>query len=242
MSLYQMLFGENPFARELKLMLALDEPAPDFPPPQKVLEAAEQWDEEMIQQVVEKAKKACFYPLGRFRDISINAEGDRIELLTRNNEGSGKAWVNEILRSHPCYLRDLEIPGQSEPDYIAMEFKVPETPEDFHYGVVRAEIVETELGMGLSDWIKATIKSFRKRAKEIADLSDNTSVTVKFNNLLKDMNANKRTPFTEHAAKVGKQIIETMLEGPDGVRTIDGPGGGVVVGRFSKGVDTTEEK
>lgn len=240
MSLFNMLFGKNPFAEELLKMFRLEEPMTGFPKPKDLYRIAEQWDEDMLANVAERAKQERFYPVGRFRDFVVREDGKTLELLTRNNRGSGFWWLNDILRSHPCYVQDIPFPGQTEgeEDYIAMEFKIPETREEFAYVldlIEDPELFQKEIGMGVDEWLEPSLASLAKRVKEIADLSDNTSPTVKFERLFKDMNTNADNAQTRHAKEVGEKIFGKLFDEnvPDGMHEIEHVGGGVVVGKFT---------
>lgn len=241
MSLFNMLFGKNPFAEELLKMFRLEEPMTGFPVPKDLYRIAEQWNEEMLANIAERAKQERFYPAGRFRDFVVREDGKTLEFLTRNNRGSGFWWLNDILRSHPCYVRDIPFPGQKEgeEDYVAMEFKVPETAEEFAYvldliGDPKEFLKELELDCSFDEWIEHTLVSLGKRVKEIADLSDNTSPTVKFEQLFKDMETNADNAQTRHAKEVGEKIFSKILDEntPDGMHEVGG-NEGVMIGKFT---------
>ncbi len=85
------------------------------------------------------------WPTGRFRDIYLSAEGDKIILLTRNGGGNRDCWdldncenatspethdhaclvyVNWKLTQHPLYIMDYD--NEYDYTYAHFEFKVPE--------------------------------------------------------------------------------------------------------------------
>lgn len=62
------------------------------------------------------------YPLGRFRYIHINAEADKIYILTRNY-GQEYVHVDEAIAKNPNFIRKF---SDSDPTYTSYEFSVPE--------------------------------------------------------------------------------------------------------------------
>lgn len=89
------------------------------------------------------------WPTGRFRDIHISGEGDKIILFTRNGGGNRECWeyegckgasipaihdpdclvyVNWNLTQHPNYITDYD--DDFDCTYASFEFKVPETLDD----------------------------------------------------------------------------------------------------------------
>lgn len=89
------------------------------------------------------------WPIGRFRDIHISGEGDKVILFTRNGGGNRDCWDNEgctgastpethdpdclvyvnwKLTTHPLYIKDYD--NDFDYTYAHFEFKVPETIDE----------------------------------------------------------------------------------------------------------------
>lgn len=85
------------------------------------------------------------WPTGRFRDIHISGEGDKIILFTRNGGGNRDCWdyegckdastpethdpgclvhVNWELTEHPLYVKDYD--DDFDSTYASFEFEVPQ--------------------------------------------------------------------------------------------------------------------
>jgi len=104
------------------------------------------------------------WPTGRFRDIHISGEGDKIILFTRNGGGNRECWeersvcdeaevgeepcfaftkdmcpprVNEILKTHPRYIKDYD--DDFDCTYASFEFKVPEILDKLLEKILKAQ-------------------------------------------------------------------------------------------------------
>lgn len=142
MSLYNMLFGQNPATPILMAALNLDNQAPENWE-EKFEKICDNWGEPDIstekgQALLKEAKEFGYFPTGRFRDIFYqHEEGQepKIILYTRNG-GGNREWyqyVFELLSQHPLYLQDYDDGFDSTYAYI--EFKAPETVVKFFDGI-----------------------------------------------------------------------------------------------------------
>jgi hypothetical protein len=141
MSLYNMLFGQNPASPILMAALNLDNEAPANWD-QRFDEISDSWGEPDIysekgQALMKEAKEMGYYPTGRFRDIYFqNEEGSepKIVLYTRNG-GGNREWyqyVFELLENHPLYITDYD--DDFDCTYAYIEFKAPESIVKFFEG------------------------------------------------------------------------------------------------------------
>ena len=114
MGMYNLLFGENSKANELKALLGLD---------QVKIEIPDEPDERFVNQCVEDK----IWPTGRYRDIYV-ADG-KIILYTRNGGGNRDDywWVFEILKQHPNYIADYD--DDFDNTYASIEFSIPSTKQ-----------------------------------------------------------------------------------------------------------------
>jgi hypothetical protein len=142
MSLYNMLFGQNPATPILVAALNLDNGSPDNWE-KRFEEICDSWGEPDIhsekgQALMKEAKEIGYYPTGRFRDIYYQHEegsDPKIVLYTRNG-GGNRDWyqyVFELLENHPLYLNDYD--DDFDCTYAYIEFKAPETIVKFFDGV-----------------------------------------------------------------------------------------------------------
>ena len=70
------------------------------------------------------------YDPGRFRDIYLSGEGDKILLYTRNGGGNREDYEDVItkLQSHPLYITDYD--DDFDYTYAYFEFKVPDSLQE----------------------------------------------------------------------------------------------------------------
>lgn len=128
MSLYNMLHGVNQNSKLLLKIIGLDE--------DKGVKFPEEWDcyeqgiTEVGQKYIDECKEKKQYPTGRFRDISLNEDGTKIVLYTRNGGGNRESYeyVFEILESHPNYICDYD--DDFDCTYAYIEFSVPDEWKD----------------------------------------------------------------------------------------------------------------
>jgi len=141
MSLYNMLFGQNPASPILMAALNLDNEAPTNWS-ERFNEICDSWGEPDIygekgQALMKEAKEMGYYPTGRFRDIYFqNEEGSepKIILYTRNG-GGNREWyqyVFDLLEKHPLYIADYD--DDFDCTYAYIEFKAPESIVKFFEG------------------------------------------------------------------------------------------------------------
>lgn len=190
MSLYNMLFGTNPFAGLLKEILELD-----MPNDIKFPESWQPYDEgytEAGKKYVQDCIKNKVYPTGRFRDMHLakDEKGNTIiSLFTRNGGGNRDEYfyIFDILKTHPNYIRDYD--DDFDCTYAYIEFSVPDKHKNF---------VEFLLGLA----------------------KDQTAPMDKFNKLMDNMDKkNMNDPAVKKMMEVGKSIvegIEKMKEGKGG--------------------------
>ena len=142
MSLYNMLFGQNPAAGILTAALQLDGPAPDgFH--DKLQAFDDGWGEYDLSSaeartLLQEAKDAKYFPTGRFRDIFFERDESgkgNIILYTRNGGGNRDAyeWVFTLLEEHPLYLSDWD--DDFDSTYAYIKFSAPKEIEEFFEGV-----------------------------------------------------------------------------------------------------------
>ena len=131
MSLYNALHGVNPVSEILLKALGLEH---------HKLNPTDEW------------------PTGRFRDIHLSAEGDKIILFTRNGGGNRGCWdlddcenatspeahdhnclvyVNWKLTQHPLYITDYD--DEYDFTYAHFEFKVPESLDSALDKILKAQ-------------------------------------------------------------------------------------------------------
>lgn len=130
-----MLFGVNKLAPILLAALQIDtQETPAWPKKAN----GEDWypyDDGMIPEgeaFVKECIEKKIYMSGRFRDIYLEDEGNKIVLYTRNGGGNRESYphVFEILASHPNFIRDYD--DDFDCTYAYYEFSVPEDyREDF---------------------------------------------------------------------------------------------------------------
>jgi hypothetical protein len=147
MSLYNMLFGQNPATPILIAALELDSNQPlDWE--NKFNQASDKWGEfdphcESGKSLMGEAIESKYYPTGRFRDIYFeNQDGSapKIILYTRNGGGNRDYyhWVFELLEKHPLYIQDYD--DDFDCTYAYIEFKAPESIVKFFDGVKTGKI------------------------------------------------------------------------------------------------------
>lgn len=147
MSLYNMLFGQNPAAPILKAALNLDGQSPEnFD--ERFRELSDSWGEidiysEAGRNFIKETQEFGYFPTGRFRDIYFeNEEGKepKIILYTRNGGGNREyyEYVFELLSSHPLYIQDYD--DDFDSTYAYIEFKAPESIIKFFDGVKTGKI------------------------------------------------------------------------------------------------------
>jgi hypothetical protein len=227
-SFYEELFGVNPFASQIKCLMGLDAPpdalVKELPCPNEFYDFVMSENRERIEEFVAIAKKAHFYPTGKFRDICINEEGTKVELLTKNGL-EDYWWVNEILRSHPCFIRDIKMPALEDngkqhhfEDYMAMEFKVPKTLEEFIYSyeihpISNMDEFETVEGATKAEWLERALEESNKFAKELSEISDTSPIHKNFVNLIKKIKAKDlNDPLVKRAIGVTEKIMSKVKE------------------------------
>ncbi len=140
MSMYNMLFGQNPASGLLLQALGLDNQAPEGWN-EKFEKLSDDWGEidlysEEGRKLMAEGKAAGYYPTGRFRDIYFENENDpKIILYTRNGGGNREyyEYVFELLSAHPLYLNDYD--DDFDCTYAYIEFKAPQAVVDFFEGV-----------------------------------------------------------------------------------------------------------
>jgi hypothetical protein len=147
MSLYNMLFGQNPASPILIASLNLDNQAPEGWE-EKYQEICDSWGEPDIhsekgQALMKECKELGYYPTGRFRDIYFEYEEGKepkIVLYTRNG-GGNRDWyqyVFELLSNHPLYIQDYD--DDFDSTYAYIEFKAPENIVKFFEGIKTGKI------------------------------------------------------------------------------------------------------
>ena len=147
MSLYNMLFGQNPAAGILTSALSLDTNKPEDW--DSLFEAAsDKWGEfdpysEKGSELIKKSIEAKYYPTGRFRDIFYQHEegsDPKIVLYTRNGGGNRDyyQWVFDLLSKHPLYIQDYD--DDFDCTYAYIEFKAPIEIINFFSGIKTGRI------------------------------------------------------------------------------------------------------
>jgi hypothetical protein len=78
----------------------------------------------------DKLKIEGEYDPGRFRDIYLSGEGDKITLFTRNGGGNREDYTEVIqkLQSHPLYIKNYD--DDFDPTYAYFEFSVPDSLQE----------------------------------------------------------------------------------------------------------------
>jgi len=163
MSLYNMLFGQNPATPILIAALGLDSNQPlDWE--NKFNRASDKWGEfdpycEAGKSLMDEAIDSKYYPTGRFRDIYFeNQDGStpKIILYTRNGGGNRDyySWVFELLEKHPLYIQDYD--DDFDYTYAYIEFKAPESIVKFFDGVKTGKI------KNVSERFQAEIETMEK--------------------------------------------------------------------------------
>jgi hypothetical protein len=142
MSLYNMLFGQNPATPILMAALNLDNEAP-VNWDQRFNELSDDWGEldlysEGGQALMKEAKEMGYYPTGRFRDIYFeHEEGSepKIILYTRNGGGNREyyQYVFDLLENHPLHICDYD--DDFDSTYAYIEFQAPESIIKFFDGL-----------------------------------------------------------------------------------------------------------
>jgi hypothetical protein len=171
MSLYNMLFGQNPAAPILKAALNLDNEAPEnFN--ERFNEASDSWGEfdpysEKGKELMKEAKSQGYFPTGRFRDIYFqNEEGSepKIILYTRNGGGNRDyyQYIFDLLESHPLYIRDYD--DDFDSTYAYIEFRAPESIIKFFDGIKTGKI------QNVSEKFEAEIQSMQEGKEPNAQL------------------------------------------------------------------------
>jgi len=129
MSLYNLLFGIDKRAPILLAILGIDQKVKNEP-------SEPEWDDYEVEdspevrQYIQTCVKRKIWKSGRFRDIYLNKEGDKIILLTRNGGANRRFYwyVFEILAHHPNYLCDYD--DEFDKTYAYVEFSVPKEAKE----------------------------------------------------------------------------------------------------------------
>lgn len=160
MSLYNMLFGQNPASPILMAALNLDNEAPKNWD-ERFNELSDDWgeldlDTKEAQALMNEAKEIGYYPTGRFRDIFYqHEEGEepKIILYTRNGGGNRDhyQYVFELLENHPLHICDYD--DDFDSTYAYIEFEAPESIIKFFEGVKTGKIAN------VSEKFQAEIKA-----------------------------------------------------------------------------------
>jgi len=171
MSLYNMLFGQNPAAPILMAALNLDNQAPDNWD-ERFNELSDDWGEldiysEAGQALMKEAKEIGYYPTGRFRDIYYEHEEGKepkIILYTRNGGGNRDfyQYVFELLENHPLHITDYD--DDFDCTYAYIEFKAPESIIKFFDGMKTGKLAN------VSEKFKAEIEAMEKGKEPNAQL------------------------------------------------------------------------
>lgn len=98
------------------------------------------------------------WPTGRFRDMHLSGEGDKLILFTRNGGGNRDCWeaeecgdasspefhdpdclvyVNWKLTTHPLYIKDYD--DDFDCTYASFEFRVPESLDHLLDEILKAQ-------------------------------------------------------------------------------------------------------
>lgn len=171
MSLYNMLFGQNPATPILTAALDLDNNAPENWTA-RFDEICDSWGEPDIygekgQALMKEAKEMGYYPTGRFRDIYYeHEEGSepKIILYTRNG-GGNREWyeyVFELLSNHPLYITDYD--DDFDCTYAYIEFKAPKAVVKFFDGMKTGKMAT------ISEKFKAEIEAMEQGKEPNAQL------------------------------------------------------------------------
>lgn len=163
MSLYNMLFGQNPASPILMAALNLDNQAPENWE-ERFNELSDSWGEldlysEGGQTLMKEAKEIGYYPTGRFRDIYFeNEEGKepKIILYTRNGGGNREyyQYVFDLLENHPLHICDYD--DEFDSTYAYIEFQAPESIIKFFEGIKTGKIAN------VSEKFQAEIKAMEE--------------------------------------------------------------------------------
>ena len=183
MSLYNMLFGQNPATPILKAALNLDNTAPEkFD--EKFAAISDSWGEPDIyseagQALMKEAKEFGYYPTGRFRDIYFEAEegsAPKIILYTRNGGGNREyyQYIFDLLEAHPLYITDYD--DDFDSTYAYIEFRAPESIIKFFDGMKTGKLpnisekfqAEIEAMEGGKEPNKQLMEIIEKITKELA--------------------------------------------------------------------------
>lgn len=103
------------------------------------------------------------YDPGRFRDIFLSGEGDKILLYTRNGGGNREDYEEVIrkLQTHPLYITDYD--DEFDCTYATFEFSVPDSLQ-----LVLDKLMETQGGppVDLSERFSAIVEEMKTMTKE----------------------------------------------------------------------------
>lgn len=178
MSLYNQLMGVNKYAPILIDMLGLK----DRPLGRVVIGASDDAViEKSAKEVTDKHIAAEHWYMGRFRDIYLTTDGQKIVLFARNGAKSWGAtqFSQDVLRRHPNYLRDYE--DDLDSTYVSTEFSIPD--------IAKGKTVEMLLARGAA-YDKTPLQKFR-------ELIDKLQRGVK----------PEDDPDVAHAMAVGRKIV-----------------------------------
>lgn len=171
MSLYNMLFGQNPATPILMAALNLDNKAPENWE-ERFNELSDDWGEldiysEAGQALMKEAKEIGYYPTGRFRDIYYQHEegsDPKIILYTRNGGGNREyyQYVFELLENHPLHITDYD--DDFDCTYAYIEFEAPESIIKFFDGMKTGKLAN------VSEKFDAEIKAMEEGKEPNAQL------------------------------------------------------------------------
>jgi hypothetical protein len=131
------------------------------------------------------------YPLGRFRDMWVDDEGEHIWMLTRNCPGGFETQeafeeVDNAWRSHPNFIK-------YEPDedhtYAYYVFSVPEKASN--------------------------------AAKQIVEATDRMKPMDRYRHAMEQMGKGEKNAQTEHMKKVGDQLFKPIMDAIEGNESKD---------------------
>jgi len=182
-SLYNQLMGVNKFAPVLIDMLGLK----DRPIDGIVIDGAnDESIDKSLKEITDKHLVGEHWYMGRFRDIFLTPDGQKIVLFARNGTGSwgGTQFVQDVLRKHPNYLRDYE--DEFDRTYTSIEFSIPD--------IAKGKTIEMLLARGAA-YDKTPLQKFR-------ELIDKLKSGVK----------PEDDPEVARAMAVGKQVVGKLQE------------------------------